>query len=111
MTDRVARLRQASLDTKPWLSIERAAILTEFYRQAETLPEPLLRAHAFYRIMDRKTIYIGPEELIVGERGEAPKGTPTYPELCCHTVQDFDILDSRQKISYRSEERGGGTEG
>jgi formate C-acetyltransferase len=100
MTDRVARLRQASLDTKPWLSIERAALLTEFYRQAETLPEPLLRAHAFYHIMDRKTIYIGPDELIVGERGEAPKGAPTYPELCCHTIQDFDILNSRQKISY-----------
>jgi formate C-acetyltransferase len=100
MTDRVARLRQASLDTKPWLSIERAALLTAFYRQAETLPEPLLRAHSFYYIMDRKTIYIGPDELIVGERGEGPKGAPTYPELCCHTVQDFDILDSRQKISY-----------
>ena len=100
MTDRVARLRQASLDTKPWLSMERAALLTGFYRQAEALPEPLLRARAFYHIMDRKTIYIGADELIVGERGEAPKGAPTYPELCCHTVQDFDVLDSRPKISY-----------
>jgi hypothetical protein len=105
MTERVARLRQASLDTKPWLSIERAALLTEFYRQAVALPEPMLRAHAFYYIMDRKTIYIGPEELIVGERGEAPKGAPTYPELCCHTIQDFDILDSRQKISYAVDAR------
>ena len=100
MNDRVARLRQQSLDTKPWLSIERAAILTEFYRQAETMPEPLLRAHAFAYILDRKTIYIGPDELIVGERGEAPKGAPTYPELCCHTLEDFDILNSRPKISY-----------
>ncbi|HXN46695.1 MAG TPA: pyruvate formate lyase family protein, partial [Bryobacteraceae bacterium] len=100
MNDRVARLRQQSLDTKPWLSIERAAILTEFYRQAETMPEPLLRAHAFAYILDRKTIYIGSDELIVGERGEAPKGAPTYPELCCHTLEDFDILNSRPKISY-----------
>jgi formate C-acetyltransferase len=101
----VARLRQASLDTKPWLSIERAALLTEFYRQAVALPEPMLRAHAFYYIMDRKTIRIGPEELIVGERGEAPKGAPTYPELCCHTIQDFDILNSRQKISYAVDDK------
>ena len=105
MTERVARLRQASLDTKPWLSIERAALLTEFYRQAVALPEPMLRAHAFYYIMDRKTIRIGPEELIVGERGEAPKGAPTYPELCCHTIQDFDILNSRQKISYAVDDK------
>ena len=32
MTDRVARLRQCSLDTMPWLSLERACLLTEFHR-------------------------------------------------------------------------------
>ncbi len=100
MTDRVARLRQCSLDTKPWLSIERAALLTEFYKQAGPLSDPVLRAGAFRHIMERKTIYIGPGELIVGERGPAPKGTPTFPELCCHTLQDFDVLNSREKISY-----------
>jgi formate C-acetyltransferase len=104
MTERVARLRQGSLDAKPWLAIERAALLTEFYQQAETMPEPLLRARAFHHIMDRKTIHIGPEELIVGERGPAPKGASTYPELCCHTLQDFDILNSRPRISYRVDE-------
>ena len=110
MNERVARLRQQSLDTKPWLSIERAAILTEFYQRAETMPEPLLRAHAFARILDRKTIYIGRDELIVGERGEAPKGAPTYPELCCHTLEDFDILNSRPKISYAVDGAARGTQ-
>ncbi len=100
MTERVARLRQCSLDTKPWLSLERAALLTEFCRQAGPLSEPVLRARAFRHILERKTIYIGPGELIVGERGPAPKGTPTFPELCCHSLQDFEILHSRAKISY-----------
>jgi pyruvate-formate lyase len=101
VTERVARLRARSLETKPWLSIERAALLTRFYREAEPASTPVFRARAFRYVLEHKTIYIGPDELIVGERGPAPKGTPTYPELCCHSLQDFDILDSREKISYR----------
>ena len=100
MTERVARLRQASLDTKPWLSLERAHLMTEFYRQTGPLSQPVLRASALRHVLENRTIYIGVEELIVGERGPSPKGTPTYPELCCHTMEDFDILDTREKISY-----------
>jgi len=100
MTERVAQLRQASLDTKPWLSIERAALLTEYYRQAAPLSPPMLRAGSLQYILERRAIYIGPEELIVGERGPRPKGTPTYPELCCHSLEDLQILHTREKISY-----------
>jgi trans-4-hydroxy-L-proline dehydratase len=100
MTERVTQLRQASLDAKPSLSIERAALLTEFYKQAGPLSPPMLRASALQYIMERRSIYIGPEELIVGERGPRPKATPTYPELCCHTIEDFEILHTREKISY-----------
>lgn len=101
MNERVARLRKATVETKPWLSCERARLLTEFYRQDKTAAVPIQRARAFYYLMDHKAIYIGPEELIVGERGPAPKGAPTFPELCCHTEEDLDVLDSREKISYR----------
>ena len=100
MTERVAQLRRASLDTKPWLSLERAALLTEFYRQAAPLSPPMLRAGSLQYILEHRTIYIGPEELIVGERGPRPKGTPTYPELCCHSLEDFQILHTREKIAY-----------
>jgi formate C-acetyltransferase len=103
MNERVARLRRCSLDTKPWLSIERAALLTRFYRQygGAGLSTPVRRAEALRYLMQHKTIYIGPDELIVGERGEGPKGAPTYPELCCHSLADFEILDTREKIAYR----------
>ena len=104
MTGRVARLRQQSLDTRPWLSIERAELLTRFYREAEPASAPVFRARAFAYLMEHKSIHIGDDELIVGERGPAPKGTPTYPELCCHTLEDFEILHSREKISYRVDE-------
>ncbi len=100
MNERVARLRQQSLDTKPWLSIERAKLITEFYRDSRVASVPLQRALALRHLMANKTIYIGEDELIVGERGPAPKATPTYPEICCHSLEDLEILNSREKIAY-----------
>ena len=100
MNERVARLRQETLETKPWISMERAALLTAFYRNDKTTSVPIRRARSFQYLMEHKEIYIGPDDLIVGERGPAPKGTPTFPELCCHSMEDLDVLDSREKISY-----------
>ncbi|MGE5361153.1 MAG: glycyl radical protein, partial [Bacteroidales bacterium] len=100
MTERVARLRRESLEARPSLSTERAKLLTDFYRCAPAASVPVVRALAFRHLMEHKTIYIGDGELIVGERGPKPKATPTYPELCCHTVEDFDILNSREKIWF-----------
>jgi len=100
MNERVAKLRQQSLNTKPWLAIERAALITDFYRTARIASAPLLRAKAFQHVMENKTIYIGDDELIVGERGPRPKGAPTFPELCCHSRNDFEILHTREKIAY-----------
>lgn len=101
MSERVALLRQQSLDAVPSISTERAELMTEFYRQSDgLLSAPMRRALAFQYLMERKTICINEGELIVGEKGPAPKATPTYPELCCHTLEDLDILDSREKIPF-----------
>lgn len=100
MTPRVARLRQHSLDTPPTLSHERAVLVTEATRDAAGLPTPLRRAAVFAALMTRKAIGIGDGELIVGERGPVPKATPTFPELCCHTLADLDVLHTREKISF-----------
>jgi len=100
MNERVARLRQATLETRPRLSIERAALLTEFYRQDKTASVPIRRALALRYLLEHEEIYIGQDELIVGERGPEPKAAPTFPELCCHSLNDFEVLDSREKIPY-----------
>ncbi|HVN74807.1 MAG TPA: trans-4-hydroxy-L-proline dehydratase [Thermoanaerobaculaceae bacterium] len=102
MNERTARLRQASLDAIPTVSGERAALMTEFYREnLGRWSAPVLRARAFLDLCERKTVWIGDGELIVGERGPAPKAVPTFPELTCHSVDDLGILDSRPKTSYR----------
>jgi formate C-acetyltransferase len=75
--------------------------MTEFYRQnRELMSTPVKRALAFRHLMEHKALCINEGELIVGEKGPAPKATPTYPELCCHSLQDLDILNSREKIPF-----------
>jgi pyruvate formate-lyase/glycerol dehydratase family glycyl radical enzyme len=101
MTPRVARLRQQSLDAKASLSHQRALLMTEFYRQQhELVSTPILRARAFAYLLAHEEIYIGEGELIVGEKGPQPKAAPTFPELCCHTLDDLDLLNNREKIPF-----------
>ena len=67
VSERVCRLREQSLNTRPTLSAERALQMTEFYAQGpRNLSIPVQRALAFRHLMEHKTICINPGELIVG---------------------------------------------
>lgn len=101
MTDRVKQLRDQSLTAVPAVSPERAKLVTEFYRNAGTFSAPVTRAHAFGTIMENKTICVNEGELIVGERGPAPKATYTYPEICCHSLEDLSVLNGREKTPFK----------
>jgi len=102
MTERVKRLRERSIAAEPEISAERALLVTRFYREhAGRHPEPVMRALCFQHLCERKTVWIGEDELIVGERGPAPKLTPTFPELTCHSLDDLRILNEREKTRYR----------
>lgn len=102
MNERIRNLREQSVNRKPSISPERAILITEFYKSdaAERVSVPVKRALALKYVMEKKGLYIAEGELIVGERGPAPKATPTYPEICTHTLKDLDILHSRDKIPY-----------
>ncbi len=102
MNERIKKLRQQTLETKPSISVERARLLTEFCRSpaAQQASVPVARALAFQYILENKEICFNDGELIVGERGPSPKATPTYPEITVHTMEDFDVLHSRDKTAY-----------
>jgi formate C-acetyltransferase len=101
MNERVKRLHQQSIDTPTTLTIERALIETAFYKENYgKMPNCILRARNFYEICQKKTIHIGEDELIVGERGPLPKAVPTFPELTCHTVEDLHTLNDRELQPY-----------
>jgi len=99
---RVERLRRASLEAVPTLSGERARLLTDFYRAHMGLHSlPVFRALSFAYLLEHKAICIQEGELIVGENGPAPQATRTYPELCCLSLADLDILNAREKSPFK----------
>lgn len=101
MNLRIQKLRKLSVETEPSLSIERALHETRFYKENYgKFSIPVLRALNFLDHCQKKTIYLGEGELIVGERGPKPKCVPTFPELTCHSVEDFHVLNTRDMQRY-----------
>lgn len=107
VNERVTKLREQSLKAVPKVDPERAMLLTSFYRSdvADRVSLPVKRALAFRYLLENKQLCINDGELIVGEKGREPKATPTYPELCTHSLKDLDILDSRKKIPFKVSEQ------
>jgi trans-4-hydroxy-L-proline dehydratase len=106
MNERIEKLREQTLSINPSISIERAKLITEFYKSgmAEKVSIPVARAMAFSYLLENKQLCVNDGELIIGERGPGPHETPTYPEICTHTMKDFEILDTREKISFSVDE-------
>ncbi|MFA8437135.1 MAG: trans-4-hydroxy-L-proline dehydratase [Marinifilaceae bacterium] len=103
MNERIQKLREQSLNAINSISPERALLMTEFYKSHESqmVSVPVKRALSFKYILENKKICINDGELIVGERGPAPKACPTYPEICIHSIQDLEILNDRPKVSFK----------
>ncbi len=106
ISPRVLKLRAQSLNAIEKISIERALLITQFYKsdEAQGLSVPVKRARAFEYLLKNKKICINEGELIVGERGPAPKETPTYPEISLHSMNDLEILNSREKVFFKVDE-------
>jgi pyruvate formate-lyase/glycerol dehydratase family glycyl radical enzyme len=106
MNTRIERLRSECVNALPSVSGERAELLTSFYQSSggDERSVPVQRALAFRHLLEHQRIHIGEGELIVGERGPGPKATPTYPELCCHTLDDLRILPTRGKTPFQVDE-------
>jgi len=106
MTERIKKLRDQSLNAVNRISPERSLLITEFYKSdiVREVSVPVQRALSFKYLLENKEICINDGEIIIGERGPAPKATPTYPEICLHSLDDLERLDTRQKVSFRINE-------
>ncbi len=101
MNARIQKLRKISHETQPHVDLERASIETDVYQKYEgSVSIPVLRALVLKEYFSRKTLYLGEGELLVGEKGKDPQSSPTFPELCCHTVEDMRIMNERELVSF-----------
>ncbi|MCK5220829.1 MAG: glycyl radical protein [Candidatus Aminicenantes bacterium] len=107
MNARIKKLREQSLNAVNKISVERAVLITEFYRSDEARGKsvPEQRALSFKYILENKAIPVNEGELIVGERGPEPKATSTYPEVCLHNINDLEMIDNREKVSFEADEK------
>ena len=64
MNERIQTLREQSLEAKPYLSAERAILLTDFYAsgQADRVSTPVARGLALKHLFEHKAIAIGEED-------------------------------------------------
>ena len=70
MNQRIERLREESFAAMPSISVERALLETRFYKDNHDKHSlPVLRALVFKDLCEKKTLWLGEGELIVGERG------------------------------------------
>jgi pyruvate formate-lyase/glycerol dehydratase family glycyl radical enzyme len=86
---------------RPELFADRALAVTESYRQTEGEPLHLRRAEMFRRILDDHPITIGADEVIVGMKTRAPRGSPVFPEINCAWIErDLDRLATRKDTPF-----------
>jgi pyruvate-formate lyase len=95
-TPRVERLRKNIVNSKPELCSQRAVIITESYRRTEGEPIIMRRAKALKDLLERMSIFIGDDELIVGHQAEKYRSAPFFPEMDgAWLVAEFDTLETR----------------
>jgi len=106
-TGRIQRLRKISEElSTPSICMERAVLLTEAYKLYEgKYSPPVLRGLAFKYIMEQRSLYLERGSLIVGEKGSRPWAAPTFPELCCHTLEDFQNMNDRENVFFKVSEQ------
>ncbi|MDD6211700.1 MAG: glycyl radical protein [Clostridiales bacterium] len=102
MNERVQKLRKQSVETQATLDMERARLFTEAYKMYEgTCSVPEVRALCLKYYFERKKLYLGKGELILGEKGSAPQAAPSFPELCCHTAEDLHVMNDRKIVNFK----------
>ena len=102
MNERIKKLRKQSVEATPHIYMERADLMTDAYMEYEgSVSVPEMRALAFKHFMENKTLCINEGELIVGEKGDSPQSSPSFPELCCHTLEDMKVMNDRDLIFFK----------
>lgn len=105
MNERIQKLRELSVTTPVHIDLERAKIETDFYKENDgKYSIPVMRAMVLKEYFAKKTLYLGDGELIIGEKGRDPQASPTFPELCCHSVEDMVVMSERELVSFHTTE-------
>lgn len=101
ITERIRKIQQNYVHSKPEISCERALIWTESHKETEGLPVCIRSARAFYDCCDRLGVHIFEGELVVGAIGEFRKCGILTPEFSWMWVdREMDHFATRPQDPY-----------
>lgn len=102
---RIAKKQDQMFHRVATLCPERAEIITESFKRSEGQSIVIRRALALADILEKMTIYIEPDMLIVGNQASANFAAPVFPEYSFNWVIDeLDEFDKRSGDSFRVSE-------
>lgn len=106
LTPRMNHFREAVLDKKPYIDAQRALLVTEAYEKYKNQTPAMKRAYMLKNILEKMSIYIEDETLIVGNQASSNKDAPIFPEYTMKFVMDeLDTFEKRDgDVFYITEE-------
>lgn len=106
LTDRMHNFREELLNAKSMISVERARLTTESYKEHADKPMVLRRALCLENILKNMTIFIEDNSIIAGNQAESNRSAPIFPEYAMDWVIDeLDEFEKREgDIFYITEE-------
>jgi len=107
ISDRIRRLKEKNREKEPEVCLERAQIVTRVYKETEGKPAVLRRAMALKAVLKEMTIFIEPDQLIVGNHAAKPKTTPIFPEYSIDWLElELEEIEKRKDYAvYLGEEK------
>ncbi len=106
LTPRMEKFREDVLNKKPYICAERAMLVTEAYQKHKNQPAVVKRALMLKNILEKMSIYIEDETLIVGNQAASNKDAPIFPEYTLEfVINELDSFEKRDgDVFYITEE-------
>lgn len=98
---RTERIKKYILGYKPEICLERGRIYTEEYFSDPSLPIIIRRANSFRRFLEEMTLYIGDDDLLLGNTASKPLAASLFPEYAVDWIeQELDTFGSRESQRF-----------
>ena len=106
LTPRMQAYRESVLDKKPYIDAQRALLATESYKANVHQSPVMKRALMLKNILEKMSIYIEDETVLVGNQASSNRDAPVFPEYTLKFILDeLDLFEKRDgDVFYITEE-------
>ena len=96
LTNRMHNYREDVLEKKPYICSERAMLATEAYKKHQNQPNVMKRALMLQNILEKMSIYIEEETILVGNQATSNRDAPIFPEYTLEFVmKELHLFEKR----------------